>query len=92
MLDAKHENCGMRNIVLAPPLWASLKAGAGACIEQRLIAEGDHVPPGQTLARGKLIHRPVDVPALHADLLAEIIVPLGETFTPGIVLARGVAT
>lgn len=82
----------MADIVLDPALWESVEAGAEAFVEEWLVAEGDHVHPGQTLARAKLVHTAVDVPALHGGVLEEIVVPMGEKFARGAVLARLVAT
>jgi pyruvate/2-oxoglutarate dehydrogenase complex dihydrolipoamide acyltransferase (E2) component len=82
----------MTDVVLDPALWESVEAGSEAFVEQWLVTEGDHVHAGQTLARANLIHTLVDVPSLHAGVLEEIIVPTGERFAPGTVLARVVAT
>ena len=78
----------MTDIVLDPALWESVEAGAEAVVAQWLVAEGDHVHAGQTLARASLIHQSVDVAAVHAGLLEEILVPAGEKFARGTVLAR----
>ncbi len=82
----------MTDIVLDPALWEAMEAGAEAFIEQWLVAEGDHVHVGQTLARADLVHNRVDLPATHAGVLEEIVVAAGEKFAPGTVLARLLAT
>lgn len=82
----------MTDIVLDPILWESVEAGAEASIEAWLVTEGDHVRAGQALARARLAHSTVEVPALHAGLVEEIVVPAGESFVHGAVLARLVAT
>jgi pyruvate dehydrogenase E2 component (dihydrolipoamide acetyltransferase) len=82
----------MTDIVLDPALWESVEAGAQAFVVEWLVAEGDHVRAGQTLARANLIHNLVDVPALHAGVLEEIVVPVGQNFAQGAVLARVIAT
>ena len=82
----------MTDIVLDPGLWESVEAGAEGFIEEWCVAEGDHVHAGQRLARANLLHASVDVPALHGGVLEEIVVPLGEKFARGAVLARLLAT
>jgi pyruvate dehydrogenase E2 component (dihydrolipoamide acetyltransferase) len=82
----------MTDIVLDPGLWESVEAGAEAFIEEWLVAEGDHVHAGQRLAHASLVHTSVDVPALHGGVLEEIVVPVGEKFARGAVLARLLAT
>jgi hypothetical protein len=46
---------------------------------------------GQLLARALLVHEPVAVLAPHAGIVEDILVPAGERFGPGHVLARLVA-
>lgn len=81
----------MTDIVLDPMLPESMEAGAMGYIEQWLVNEGDHVQAGQTLARACLVHTLVDVTASHAGIMEEILVPTGETFERGEVLARLIA-
>lgn len=78
----------MADVVLDPALSESLQAGLAAYIADWLVAEGDHVVAGQTLARARLVHRLVDIPAPHAGMVEQIFVALGERFAPGAVLAR----
>lgn len=78
----------MSHIVLDPELWEAVEAGAEACVEQWLAAEGDHVHAGQVLGRAMLLHTLVDIPTPHAGVLEEIVVAAGERFAPGAVLAR----
>lgn len=82
----------MTDVVLDPALWESVEAGGEAFIEEWLVAEGDHVHAGQTVARANLIHTSVDVPAMHAGVVEEILVPAGDKFAPGHVLARLLTT
>jgi pyruvate dehydrogenase E2 component (dihydrolipoamide acetyltransferase) len=82
----------MTDIVLDPGLWESAEAGAEAFIEEWLVAEGDHVHAGQKMAHASLVHMRIDVPTLHAGVLEEVVVPVGEKFGRGAVLARLVAT
>jgi pyruvate dehydrogenase E2 component (dihydrolipoamide acetyltransferase) len=78
----------MNEIVLDPESRAAVEAGAEACVEQWLAAEGDHVHAGQVLGRARLLHTLVDLPTPHAGVLEEIVVAAGERFVPGAVLAR----
>ena len=80
----------MSHIVLDPESWEAVEAGAEACVEQWLAAEGDHVHAGQVLGRARLLHALVDIPTPHAGVLEEIVVAAGERFAPGAVLARPV--
>jgi len=82
----------MTDIVLDPALWESVEAGAEAFIEEWCVAEGDHVHAGQGLARANLVHTLVEVPTMHAGVIEEIVVAVGEKFARGAVLARLVAT
>lgn len=82
----------MTDVVLDPTLFEALEAGSQAFVEAWVVAEGDHVHAGQTLARAHLAHGVVDVTAGHAGIVEEILVPTGERFTPGDVLARVVPT
>ena len=78
----------MSHIVLDPESWEAVEAGAEACVEQWLAAEGDHVHAGQVLGRARLLHALVDIPTPHAGVLEEIVVAAGERFAPRAVLAR----
>ena len=82
----------MSNIVLDPELWESVEAGTEAYVEQWLACEGDHVHAGQVLLRAELLHTRVDVLAAHGGVLEEIAVAAGESFAPGAVLGRLIAT
>ena len=82
----------MTDIVLDPMLMESMQAGADATIQEWLVTEGDHVHAGQTLARANLVHSLVDLPALHAGIMEDIVVAAGERFGRGALLARMVAT
>jgi pyruvate/2-oxoglutarate dehydrogenase complex dihydrolipoamide acyltransferase (E2) component len=81
----------MVEIVVDPQLWESLEAGDTALVDQWLVSGGDHVAAGQLLARALLVHEPVAVLAPHAGIVEDILVPAGERFGPGHVLARLVA-
>lgn len=78
----------MTDIILDPGLCESLEAGPGAMLKQWLVAEGDHVRAGQTLAIADLVHRPMEIPAPHAGIVEEILVSAGEDFSRGALLGR----
>ncbi len=81
----------MTNIILDPWLCESLEAGPGAVLKQWLVAEGDHVRAGQTLAIADLVHTAMDIPAPHAGIVEEILVSAGENFSRGALLGRLIA-
>ncbi len=78
----------MTDIILDPGLCESLEAGPGAMLKQWLVAEGDHVRAGQTLAIADLVHRSMEIPAPHAGIVEEILVSAGEDFSRGALLGR----
>lgn len=78
----------MTDIILDPLRWESLEAGDSAIVAAWLASEGDHVEPGQPLAQVVLVGERLDVPALHAGVLEQILVPAGERFAPRDVLGR----
>lgn len=81
----------MADIVVDPQRWESLEAGDTALVDQWLVSGGDHVVAGQVVARALLVHESVDVVAPHAGIVEDILVPAGERFGPGHVLARMVS-
>ena len=82
----------MKDVVLDPALFEAMEAGTDAMLEEWLAAEGDFVHAGQTLARANLVHEHVDIPAPHDGVLEDIVVPVGQTFARGAVLARLIDT
>ncbi|MFZ2650160.1 MAG: biotin/lipoyl-containing protein [Burkholderiaceae bacterium] len=82
----------MKDVVLDPALYESLEAGPDAMLEEWLAAEGDYVHCGQTLARASLVHAHVDVTAPRDGVVEDIVVPVGQTFARGAVLARLIDT
>ena len=82
----------MTDVVLDPALVESLEAGPDAMLEEWFAAEGDFVHAGQPLARASLVHAHLDVPAPHDGVLEDIVVPVGQTFARGAVLARLIDT
>jgi pyruvate/2-oxoglutarate dehydrogenase complex dihydrolipoamide acyltransferase (E2) component len=82
----------VNQVILDPLLHESLEAGVEAVLDEWLVAEGDCVHAGQTLAHAMLVHTRLDVPAPHAGVVEEIIVPAGQSFMRGAVLARLIDT
>lgn len=78
----------MADIVVDPQRWEALEAGDTALVDQWLVSGGDHVAAGQVVARALLVHESLDVVAPHAGIVEDILVPAGERFGPGHVLAR----
>ena len=78
----------MAYVVLDPLRWESVEAGDQALLDRWLVTEGDHVKPGQVLAKASLVHETVDVEAPHAGIIEQIAVSAGETFGPGYILAE----
>ena len=78
----------MTDVVLDPELAEAVESGDQALLLQWLAAEGDHVQPGQVLARARLVQQMFDVTAPRAGVIEDILVPGGQTFSPGTVLAR----
>lgn len=76
------------DVVLDPLLWESLEAGDGACVECWLVSEGDRVRAGQPMARVRLLHQSLQLLAPHDGVLDAILVPNGDRFAHGAVLAR----
>lgn len=82
----------MKEIVLDPMLWESIEAGTEALLDQWLVAEGDRVTMGQSVARAVLIKSSIDVPAPASGVLEQVLVPAGQTFARGAVLGRVIDT
>jgi biotin carboxyl carrier protein len=78
----------MAYVVLDPLRWESVEAGGQALLDQWLVSEGDHVKPGQVLAKASLVHEMLDVEAPHAGIVEQIAVSAGEPFGPGYILAQ----
>lgn len=78
----------MKDVVLDPGLWESVDEGTEALLDQWLVAEGEPVAAGQPLARAVLVKSSIDVPAPVAGRLGQVLVPDGDTFARGAVLAR----
>lgn len=78
----------MHDVIFDPRLWASMEAGDEARVVSWLATEGDHVHTGQVIAQVRLLHQTLDVVAAHNGLLEDILVPAGNRFAHGAVLAR----
>lgn len=77
----------MTAIVFDPLRSEAIEAGDGALLSAWRVSEGDHVQAGQVLARLLVLGESVDVPAPHAGIVEEILVPVGEPVRPGHTLA-----
>lgn len=78
----------MKDVILDPELWESLEAGTAALLDQWFVAEGDHVHRGQALARAVLVKSSLEVIAPAEGTVEQILVPAGQNFGRGEVLAR----
>lgn len=78
----------MNDVTLDPHLWLTLEAGDQARVERWLVSEGDVVCAGELLAQARLVRQTVDIAAPHSGVLESILVPAGERFARGAVLAR----
>lgn len=76
------------DLVLDTLRWESLEAGNDARVREWLVSDNEHVVAGQLLARAELVHETVDLVAPHAGCIEDIVVPAGERFGRGQVLAR----
>jgi pyruvate/2-oxoglutarate dehydrogenase complex dihydrolipoamide acyltransferase (E2) component len=78
----------MNDVTLDPHLWLTLEAGDQARLERWLVSEGDVVHAGELLAQARLVQQTVDIAAPHTGVLESILVPAGERFARGAVLAQ----
>jgi pyruvate/2-oxoglutarate dehydrogenase complex dihydrolipoamide acyltransferase (E2) component len=82
----------MKTVVLDPLAWDAADAAEPARVEEWLVAEGDHVHAGEPVALVRLGPQALDVRSPCAGVLEEIVMPAGEGFAPGAVLARVIET
>lgn len=78
----------MTDVVLDPLLSEAIEAGDHALLAGWCVSEGDHVRMGQALAQVRILGESIDIPAPHAGMVEEILVPAGERIAPGKTLAR----
>ncbi len=78
----------MADVILDPERWESVEAGDNAVIDCWLVGEGEFVHAGQPLAQATLVRENITVAAPHSGVLEQIVVPSGERFGRGDVLAR----
>lgn len=78
----------MHEVMLDPHLWLTLEAGDSARLERWLVSEGETVHKGDLLAQARLVHQTVDIAAPHNGVIETILVPAGDRFPRGAVLAR----
>lgn len=85
----------MIDVRLDGSAWEGVEAGTEALLEKWLVKEGDTVEPKQPLASVVLVKTTMEVTAPESGAgagrhfrVAALLVPEGETFGPGRVLAR----
>ena len=78
----------MNDVTLDPHCWPALEAGDQALLERWLVGEGEVVYAGEVLARVRLMQQTVEIVAPHTGVLETILMPAGERFGRGAVLAR----
>lgn len=81
----------MTYVVLDPLRSEAIEAGDRALLSAWRVSEGDHVRAGQVLAQALVLGEGVDIPAPHAGIVEEILVPAGERIPHGHPLARMIA-
>ena len=78
----------MTGITLGADAWKDMDPGVEARVDKWLVAEGDTVRAGQTLATVVLVKTSQDIVAPDDGRVEKILVPAGETFAQGKPIAR----
>lgn len=78
----------MIDITLGADAWKDIDPGIEALVDKWLVAEGDAVSAGQTLAHVVLVKTTMDIVAPTKGLIEKILVQAGETFAQGKPIAR----
>lgn len=73
----------MIGITLSADVWKDVGSGTEALVDKWLVAEGDTVSAGQSLANVVLIKANQDIVAPADGRIEKILVPAGETFAQG---------
>ena len=73
----------MTGITLSPDAWKEIDPATEALLDKWLVAEGDTVRAGQTLANVVLVKANQDIVAPDDGRVEKILVPAGETFARG---------
>jgi len=73
----------MIGITLSADAWKDVDSSTEALVDKWLVAEGDTVSAGQSLANVVLIKANQDIVAPADGRIEKILVPAGETFAQG---------
>lgn len=73
----------MTEVTLGVEAWKDIDPAIEALVDKWLVAEGDAVHAGQTLANVVLVKAGLDVVASTAGRVTKILVPAGQTFAQG---------
>lgn len=76
-----------KEIVLPGEAWQDVEPGTEALVEEWLVAEGDSVTAGQTIASVVVVKTSHDVQAPADGVVEKILVVAESTFRPGQALA-----
>lgn len=73
----------MTDVTLDVQAWQDIDPATEALVDKWLVAEGDVVRAGQTLAQVVLVKASLELVAPAAGRIEKILVPAGQTFARG---------
>lgn len=73
----------MTELTLDVQAWQDIDPATEALVDKWLVAEGDVVRAGQTLAQMVLVKASLELVAPAAGRIEKILVPAGQTFARG---------
>jgi pyruvate/2-oxoglutarate dehydrogenase complex dihydrolipoamide acyltransferase (E2) component len=73
----------MTDVTLDAQAWQDIDPATEALVDKWLVAEGDVVRAGQTLAQVVLVKASLELVAPAAGRIEKILVPAGQTFARG---------
>jgi pyruvate/2-oxoglutarate dehydrogenase complex dihydrolipoamide acyltransferase (E2) component len=73
----------MTDLTLDAQAWQDIDPATEALVDKWLVAEGDVVRSGQTLAQMVLVKASLELVAPAAGRIEKILVPAGQTFARG---------
>ena len=73
----------MTDVTLGAQAWQDIEPATEALVDKWLVAEGDVVRAGQTLAQVVLVKASLELVAPAAGHIEKILVPAGQTFARG---------
>lgn len=73
----------MTDVTLDAQAWQDIDPATEALVDKWLVAEGDVVRSGQTLAQMVLVKASLELVAPAAGRIEKILVPAGQTFARG---------